>query len=335
MAKWRVCVPSLFCQGLPIEELARQLLLSTPDVGVCRASLAAAACFARQHFVHFAQTELAERLREKAFRIELDRLLRDPKHVTASSLVALATRHHICPSSLSRQALKVLLVAEEPDSRQRNKLASAVLKDPSQLAAMGLEWVRAPIETCTLADHDAGPVVDLQRREFGEALEKLLESRLDAMGIPFETEASLRGKGARVTPDALLLVPAGIATGSDGVAGARTGPSTSAASSAASSAPPAAVIINWIDSKAMFGCKVSAAEHAAQCSAYVREHGRGAVVYWYGVEQGVQEAMGPNVVVLTSLPRAFALPGGVIATLRDSAEGPVPIPEFIGGEKLV
>jgi hypothetical protein len=264
--------------------------------------------------------------------MEMDAILRDSKRLTERSLVDLAIKHHVSPSALSRQALRSLLASEEPDGKRRNRLVSATLKDLARLDRIGLGWAKLPVRACSREDKDAGPVVDRLRREFGEALESELERRLDGMGIPYETEGSLRSKGARVTPDALLLVPTAVAVE------ALDSPmpdaaSSSAASSSAGAAATGAVIINWIDSKAMFGCRESAAEHASQCSAYVREHGRGAVLYWFGVEQGVQEAMGSNVVVMTSLPRVVALPGGVMAAAGDIHDRVV-TPAFIGGERL-
>jgi hypothetical protein len=48
------------------------------------------------------------------------------------------------------------------------------------------------------------------------------------------------------------------------------------------SLPPLYLVINWIDSKAMFADAITFSEHQEQFLAYQHRYGRGLVIYWHG-----------------------------------------------------
>lgn len=66
-------------------------------------------------------------------------------------------------------------------------------------------------------------------------------------------------------------------------------------------------LVNWIDSKAMFGDDQSHNENALkQYGTYVNRFGAGAVVYWFGFVQDLQSTC-EDVVLLTSFDKGDSL----------------------------
>jgi len=285
---------------LSAAELAAELLRLTPDVEPGMGTLAAASSVARQEFMGFAQTE--HRKRMTAARGPLAALGTRPESFRPPTLVQIARDHRASPVACAREVLRAVSAAAGGSARDQRSRVTAWLRDPATLDS----GLAAAVEECVRADTEMGPGVDASRQELGDELELFMCGRLREMGVPFDDEAALRLRGCRVTPDALLLLPVA-AVGPDG----------------------GAVLVNWIDSKAMVATYDVVQSHAEQCSAYVREHGRGAVVYWFGAEEGAEALAGSGVTVLTELPPFLALPGGRVASVRDGAAG-VPYPRHLG-----
>ena len=102
------------------------------------------------------------------------------------------------------------------------------------------------------------------RREIGLEYERLLRRALERCDVPFEDEDALRARGFARTPDILLAVPLAVLV--DG----------------------AAVCVNWVDSKAMFGGEeVYERDHRHQLRSYVNRLGPGVVVYWLGFDRSI------------------------------------------------
>lgn len=110
-------------------------------------------------------------------------------------------------------------------------------------------------------------------------------------GIPFETEANLRARGTARTPDALLRTP---------VAVDHCGKWK---------------IINWIDSKALFGDATTHRQSVVpQAESYLHRFGPGLVIYWFGHAplELLHQSQKGEIVVVDGLPRRFMLPTGEI-----------------------
>lgn len=99
--------------------------------------------------------------------------------------------------------------------------------------------------------------------------------------------------GFSKTPDVCLRVPIGVL------------PSLPPLSS---SSPR---VINWIDSKAMFGDPATHRANLEQLQGYVNRFGPGMVVYWKGYAETIASPVHtpPDILVAEGLPRVWVLPG--------------------------
>ena len=129
----------------------------------------------------------------------------------------------------------------------------------------------------------------------GKEYEEYLIARLQEKNLCFETEAELRSRGKPKTPDILFLIPMATYNCSD--------PSNGL------------VVVNWIDSKAMFADEETLAEHFEQLRGYTNRYGRGLVIYWHGYLENITSsdlfASFDDMVVITStFPETWFYPGG-------------------------
>lgn len=318
VARCRAEARAAFCAGLTTSALVAQLLQRVPGLSATRPDVLAVASIARQEFAAFSQEEHKARV---AFaRADVQKLLRVQRRIPPGSLVAIARRHHASPVAVARTALRLHAAAEGGSARDQRQRVTAWLRDPGALSS-GPEAVALgeAVRECVDADDEAGPSTDATRQAMGQALEHVLEARISALGVPFDSEEALRARGARVTPDALLLVPIAVASRRRDDA---SGPLSEAA------------IVNWIDSKAMFGTLDVVRTHAEQCQAYVREFGKGAIIYWFGIEAGAEDALGPSVFALSGFPSAVLLPGGVRPAGPSPESDGIPTPDHLGGAAL-
>lgn len=81
------------------------------------------------------------------------------------------------------------------------------------------------------------------------------------------------------------------------------------------------IVVNWIDSKAMFADAKTFKDHLSQFKAYYNRYGRGMVIYWHGyvedVYQHIQE-FGDNIIIRDTFPEKWMFPTG------EPADGRVP-----------
>ena len=162
-----------------------------------------------------------------------------------------------------------------------------LMRDPSLLGDD--PRLEREVRFCVDMDQYSSPYVDRVRLSVGEEYEYLLQQTLRNRGIPFRTEQELRARGMSKTPDVRLAVPIGV-MGPDG------GP---------------ARVVNWIDSKAMFGDKRTHQQDiAAQLAGYVNRYGPGMVIYWFDFVETLVDA-DPDVLIARAFPDAVVLPDGV------------------------
>ncbi|XP_005178421.2 CDAN1-interacting nuclease 1 [Musca domestica] len=135
----------------------------------------------------------------------------------------------------------------------------------------------ANVAQCICSDSTDGPLIDLKRRVLGEEYEFRLKQMATQAGMHFYDENDLRRLGYDKTPDIKMLLPF-LYKGE---------------------------IINWIESKANFGCiKTHKTYIQQQLSSYCNRFGPGIVIYWFGYHEDTatltQNALG--ITVLDDFP---------------------------------
>lgn len=184
---------------------------------------------------------------------------------------------------------------------------------------------------------------NLIKESTGKDYEELLIEMLNLRRMCFETEEESRAKGKPKTPDILFLVPMATAK-------SRYDPtdffSAQQAHSLASSVgevfpnppnlglkrsptkrsvsiqfqPDDYLVINWIDSKAMFADKKTFQDHLIQLESYRNRYGRGMVIYWHGVVEDVYSMLTDDMIVVRdSFPDEWIFPTG------EPADGRIPV----------
>jgi hypothetical protein len=272
-------------RGLCISEIVARMAAGSGE-----ADKIACAAIYRQETTLLAQEGLFERFRGSKIATRFRPVVESGAHsLRPADLVSAARGTQLSTVFVVSQLLRTFLRGKGESQSSIKAIVSAAVKDPTSLEGTSLAHMREWVEACLEADMDSGPKVEAAKRDTGAVFERRLEEHLEGLGVPFETEAMLRGSGARLTPDALLLVPVGVAIpGSDA---------------------PSSLILNWIDSKAMFGSRAVAAAHSEQAQKYAAEHGRGMVVYWLGMEEGLQELFPDSVLVAPGFPKWLLSPG--------------------------
>lgn len=137
--------------------------------------------------------------------------------------------------------------------------------------------------------------------------------------MPFEDEETLRARGLPKTPDVRLLVPLGLVD-REGKVGSvvcvvqLTGWSVQGGEVHPTKPPPLHPrqqpaqhhVVNWIDSKAMYGSRETyLSEVLPQVTRYVNRFGPGCVVFWWGFDAGIRalpSARHDDVVLLDDFP---------------------------------
>lgn len=148
--------------------------------------------------------------------------------------------------------------------------------------------IRNDILLCIENDPNCNVEINLTRECIGKEYEELLIKKLIDKGMCFETETELRSKGKPKTPDILFLIPIATYTKLN----------------------KEPVIINWIDSKAMFADENTLYENMEQFKGYNNRYGRGLVIYWHGFAESILDLIANDdmLVITDTLPDNFLLP---------------------------
>eukprot|EP00635_Sarcinochrysidales_sp_CCMP3193_P009538 CAMPEP_0118897208 /NCGR_PEP_ID=MMETSP1166-20130328/4698_1 /TAXON_ID=1104430 /ORGANISM="Chrysoreinhardia sp, Strain CCMP3193" /LENGTH=399 /DNA_ID=CAMNT_0006836273 /DNA_START=8 /DNA_END=1207 /DNA_ORIENTATION=+ len=210
------------------------------------------------------------------------------------SLLSIARRAGFSPYLVSRLVLEAALGIPR-------KAVSELVKKPEMIPDARL---RREVEACATADPHYSPRHDAARRDVGLRHERLLESELDKADVPYQREDDLRRRGFAKTPDVLLDVPLAYVFKDDddddkGDLGDHHHPKDDDDDDDDDDVR----VINWIDSKAMFGLPSTYRDdHRQQLLGYVNRLGPGAVVYWFGFAEELQ-ALDDDVLLLSDWPR--------------------------------
>lgn len=167
---------------------------------------------------------------------------------------------------------RILMQRLVPCLRQE---VSKYVRNPSLIAD---ERLRASVVECIEMDEFNSPYVDRIRRTLGLEYEYALQQMLLTAGIAFETEDALRLAGWSKTPDVKLSLPVSVQFRGK------------------------TRIINWVDSKAMFGDLHSfESENRKQLRGYVNRFGPGLVIYWFGFVETLNSD--EDILVADSFPK--------------------------------
>ena len=212
----------------------------------------------------------------------------------AASIVDLADAVNSSPYLLARMLIEKLCGIKP------GKRVGQVVKDPSLITASKCveadrdavaERLRDGLAEAIEFDQQNSPHLDRLKKNAGDEYEYLLQEKLRLRGVAFESEESLRDQGQFKTPDVVLLQPMGVVDRASG----------------------AACIVNWIDSKKMFGSPETHQQNQEQFNAYTHRHGSGLVVYWGGYVEGLADD-NPDVIVMDDLPLRWLVAGRATAS---------------------
>lgn len=135
------------------------------------------------------------------------------------------------------------------------------------------------LEECAEIDDMNGPNAEKEKRIRGKEHEMKIETWLRRKRITFKGEEELRKEGYSKTPDFLLDIPQ------------RVKKTTTSGD----------MIINWIESKALFGDATTHEKYSKeQLRSYRTRYGPGCVIYWFGISSDI--SIDPEILVLTSFP---------------------------------
>jgi len=154
------------------------------------------------------------------------------------------------------------------------------------------EIIRDDILLCIETDPNCSVECNLLRECIGREYEELLIKKLTEKQMCFETEAELRSKGKPKTPDILFLIPVATYT----------------------KLHKDPVIINWIDSKAMFADENTLRENLDQFKGYKNRYGRGMVIYWHGFTESMLDIIVDEdmLVITDTLPELISNFDGIV-----------------------
>ena len=244
-------------------------------------------------------------------------------HDNGTSILALARQANYPPYLFARFMVEHLTTLKKTDISAAVMNPMLYLSDPSILLQQQ-QLEPSQQKTITNSDtttarrlardiHEAvtsdplcGPRHDVARRMVGVEFEVVLEHKLSALGIPFETEANLRARGTSRTPDVLLSTPVAIPT----ITKHNNQPNNNDDNNT-----DKWKIINWIDSKALFGDVDTHRQSVlSQAESYLHRFGPGLIVYWFGHAPLalLDDLAGEVVITGWQLPDQFLLPNGRI-----------------------
>ena len=217
---------------------------------------------------------------------------------------------------------------------------SSIMTDPNQIQDHRLKKeLLQLLEMDPVCSHELEQLKECLGREYEELLINLLNQKK----MCFETEQELRSRGKPKTPDILFLIPMAIKCNATDVRD-NGFPSSGAASGSRSlyqedntrnntmngSETPmysqqTKVVINWIDSKAMFADAATFKENLDQFRGYNNRYGRGMVIYWHGFVEDVGTLLSDDMIILRDhFPEEWTFPTGEVADGRVPAFDNVP-----------
>lgn len=128
----------------------------------------------------------------------------------------------------------------------------------------------------TVKDNNYGPSSECIKAAIGHDYENKAKKSLERLGLSYQDEYELRAKGYDKTPDIKLDIPF-----------AYNG-----------------YVINWIESKALFGDEEHHAEYLKeQLWSYWNRYGAGMVIYWFGFIEDLDNNRDNGIIVCDDFPK--------------------------------
>jgi hypothetical protein len=212
-------------------------------------------------------------------------------------LYDIAQEFHIGPLKIAKLYLEAVM--------DKSFQFSNILSDPSLIANKTL---RDDIIRMIGDDPVTSYHIELTKQSLGREYEDLLVSILTQKKFCFETESDLRKMGKPKTPDILFSIP---------MATKRTLNCSSEHADNLSYEESDEVVINWIDSKAIFADDITFKEHLEQFREYNNRYGRGLVIYWHGYVESVQSLLSDDLILVRDhFPSFWLFPTGELADGR-------------------
>lgn len=241
---------------------------------------------------------------------------------TGESIFAINREYHFGGYKMTKSYLEATV---SPECK-----VAEFLNDPSIVPDA---LVRQDLLHLIAEDNGSSIAADLIKETTGKDYENLLVDLLTARKMCFETEDEAREKGKPKTPDVLFLIPMAIAKNKyDPVERHHHHQALSSADVALGQDLQSTritrpislqmqasdyVVVNWIDSKAMFADRITFTEHLKQLESYRNRYGRGMVIYWHGCVEDVFYATDDMILVRTEFPDDWLFPTGEPADGRD------------------
>jgi len=216
---------------------------------------------------------------------------------------------------------------------------SSIMTDPHQIKDFRIrQELLQLLEMDPVCSHELEQLKECLGREY----EELLTSLLNQKKMCFETEQELRSRGKPKTPDILFLIPMAIKCNpgdlhaqpfpsssaggrslyrEDSLQDSRAGPGGVSGLHSDRAEPPShaasKVVINWIDSKAMFADAATFKENLDQFRGYNNRYGRGMVIYWHGYVEDIGTVLNDDMIILRDhFPEEWTFPTGEVADGR-------------------
>jgi len=165
------------------------------------------------------------------------------------------------------------LEGEETVSKELNIKITKLIKNS---ALIDDQKLATEVWLATIKDNNYGPFTEQIKQAIGQDYENKAKRSLERLGLSYQDEYELRSKGYDKTPDIKLDIPF-----------AYNG-----------------YVINWIESKALFGDKESHDNYLkTQLWSYWNRYGAGMVIYWFGFIDDLDNNRDNGIIVCDDFPK--------------------------------
>jgi CDAN1-interacting nuclease 1 len=245
------------------------------------------------------------------------------RRVTAGeSLLEVATEFNVGSLKFAKLYLEA--------SGYKNIQISALMLEPYQIKDKRIrEELLKLMELDPISSHE----IELLKESLGREYEELLIKLLHQKHMCFETESELRARGKPKTPDILFSIPMAVRLQKHDLQfmheqGSNLFGSVTESPIEGSHMLPSDqnnhLVINWIDSKAMFADAVTFKENLEQFRAYNHRYGRGMVIYWHGYVADICDGLPDDMIIVRDrFPDSWVFPTG------EPADGRRPAFDFV------